>query len=287
MGEYQLRRRLGSGALCDVYLASRAGDPPGAPDLVLKRSRPEHAANAEASALFLREVRLLPMFVHRGIPRFVAAGEDAAGGRYLVMEHAPGTSLAALLAPGRGPVPLDAACGIVLQLCDALHHVHECAALGIVHRDVAPQNVIVADDGSVRLIDFGVATLAGDDDAVPRGSVGTMAPEQIRGELVDRRADVFSVGALMYEMSVGVPPFAGSVHERMTATVERDVTPPTDLVAGYPTALERVLLRALRRERDRRTATAAELARGVDAFCADAGIVASPAAVGRWVHGAS
>lgn len=284
MGAYHLRRRLGSGATCDVYLASRAADPPGASDLVVKRFRPEHAENLEACALFLREAQLLPMFVHPGLPRFVAAGEDGSGGRYLVREYAPGASLAELLAARCGAVPLDAACGIVLQLCDALHHVHECAGLGIVHRDVAPQNVIVAADGHVRLIDLGVATVAGDDDATPRGSVGTMAPEQIRGEIVDRRADVFSVGAIMYEMSVGVPPFAGSVHERMTATVERDVTRPSARVAAYPDALEKVVLGALCRDRERRTASARELARGVDDFCARAEIVASPATVGRWVQ---
>lgn len=290
MGAYLLKRRVGSGATCDVYLASRCAA--GASDVVVKRLRPEFAANVDALALFLREAELLRRSAHPGIPRFVAVGEDDEGWHYLAMEHAPGTSLTDLLARGRGPVPLDAACGIAVQLCAALHHVHECASadgmlLGIVHRDVAPQNVIVADDGRVRLIDFGVAAVAGEGDAVPRGSVGAMAPEQIRGEPVDRRADVFAVGTLLYEMSVGVPPFGGSAIERMTATVERDVTPPSFRVAGYPSALEGVLLRALHRDRDRRTSSALDLARGVEAFCAGAGIVASPAAVGRWVLAAS
>jgi serine/threonine-protein kinase len=295
LGAYRLGRRIGSGALCDVFVAERidaegsAREPAdAASDAVVKRLRAEHATSTEARGLLAREAELLRRLAHPAIPRLYAAA-DARGGCYLVMERAPGSSLADLLARERGAIPLDAACGIVVQLCDALHHVHACAGddgapLGVVHRDVTARNVIVASDGRVRLIDFGVARVGDTDDRVPRGSLGAMAPEQIRGEPVDARADVFALGVMLYELSVGEAPFVGDAIERMRATVERDAPRPSERVAGYASALEDVVLGALRRQRDARTASAALLGQRIEAFCAAAGIVASPAAVGRWAR---
>ncbi len=286
-GAYRLISRIGSGAIAEVFLAAPVIDGAGPARVALKRMAAHVEGNEEVRELFRREGELLGRFDHRGIPRLHAMGQVGAAW-YLALELAEGTRLDTLraVAPSTA-LPLDAACGIVLQLCAALHHAHESraaagSALGVVHRDVAPHNVIVASDGSLKLIDFGVAALAGAVDAVPRGSPGYMAPEQVLGDAVDRRADVFALGVLLYELTVGVPPFEGDALARMTGVVERDAAPPSRRLPEFSGALEAIVLDALRRRRDARIASAAELGDRLAAFCSDAGIVASPVAIGRW-----
>ena len=187
------------------------------------------------------------------------------------MEYVPGPTLRALLdrlddAGERMPVPLVA--HVAAQVADALDYAHrERDARGrpllLVHRDVSPANVLLGFDGSVRLIDFGIAQAAistRGPDAVLRGKFGYMSPEQVRGLPVDRRADVFALGAVLHEMLAGERLFTGpselAVLEKVRSAEAR---PPSERNAAVPPALDAVVLRALAREPDARWSWAGDL----------------------------
>src|SRR4029079_3474231 len=152
------------------------------------------------------------------------------------------------------------------QLCDALHHAHERCddegrALRIVHRDVTPHNLMITPDGFAKLLDFGVARTAREESkgGSLKGTLAYMAPEQVRGQRLDKRSDVFSVGVILYELTTGRRLFSGSEIDVMPAMLERDVTPPSVHVPGFPPELERILLTALSRDRTRRFPSAQHL----------------------------
>lgn len=285
LGGYRLARRLSAGATSEVYLAwpEAGGD-----EVVVKCLQSHLAADPEAVRLLRREARVLARLRHPGVPALVASSDEG-DVPYLVLERAPGASLATLRAarPAGEPLPFDAACGIVLALGAALHHVHEARGeggelLGLVHRDVAPDNVIVAPDGRVTLVDFGLASEAADVDRDPRGSPGHMAPEQVLGLPLDRRADLFALGVLLHELTVGANPFGVSAIERTTAVVERDAPKPSACRERYPALLEAVVLAALAREVERRPASVAAWTEQLLAACDEARLVAGAPAVAGW-----
>jgi serine/threonine protein kinase len=175
------------------------------------------------------------------------------------------------------------------QLCDALHHAHERndpegRPLRIVHRDVTPNNLMITPDGYAKLLDFGVARTARDESkgGSIKGTLAYMAPEQVRGQRLDKRSDVFAVGVMLYELTTGRRLFYGSEIEVMTAIVERDVTPPSAWVPGYPAELERIVLTALARDRGRRYPSANHLARELEDYVASHGLVATHQTLGQY-----
>jgi serine/threonine-protein kinase len=177
----------------------------------------------------------------------------------------------------------------VEQLCDALHHAHERnddegRPMRIVHRDVTPHNVMITPDGFAKLLDFGVAHTARDDaqPSAVRGTLAYMAPEQVRGQRIDKRSDVFAVGVLLYELTTGRRLFAGSEVEVMTAIVERDVPPPSHFVPGYPAALEQVVMTALLRDRGRRYPSALHLVRALEEYALSVGVSPNHQALARY-----
>ncbi len=180
---------------------------------------------------------------------------------YLVMEHAEGSSLRAVI--GQRRLPLAEALDIAKQIARALVYMH---AHGIVHRDLKPENVLVAPDGQVKLIDFGIAM----DEAARRltwfglsSAIGTpdyMAPEQIRGRRGDARTDVYALGTILYEMVTGELPYAESnVHAVMRAKVDEDPRPPREVLPDVDPRVEEIILRAIDRAPRERYATAADM----------------------------
>jgi serine/threonine-protein kinase len=228
----------------------------------------ERVLNDDALRRFAREARLCARLgeTSRNIARVVDYGAER-GRPYLVMELLRGEDLRERLERER-VLPPSLVLNIVTQLCDALEVAHE---EGVVHRDVKPANIFLARTGStrapeltVKLMDFGVATLTSEltmRNGMVLGTPAFMAPEQIEGEPVDARADLWAVAAVAYRMLTGHYPFGcGSVAEVGNAIVEDEPTPPTKHVCDLPDSIDAWMQRALAKDREERFATAAELA---------------------------
>jgi Tol biopolymer transport system component len=245
----------------EVY---RARDPRLGREVAIKVLPAERTADEERQRRFVQEARAASALNH---PNIVTIHEiDSVDGiDFIVMEYVPGKTLDVLI-PRHG-MRLQQALDIAIPIADALARAH---AAGIVHRDVKPSNVALSDDGLVKILDFGLAKLvAGPRESGPKnetqtedgahdawsraGTVGYMSPEQARGGKVDARTDVFSFGALIYEMVTGRRAFAGeSTTEVLAAILKDQPTPPSELVADLPKELDRAIQRCLRKEPERR-----------------------------------
>jgi tetratricopeptide (TPR) repeat protein len=229
VGRYRLVSKLGEGGMGVVYEAvGEAGM-----RVALKLLAPGHADDAERRKRFVREARVMTALEHPGIARVLDAGE-ADGQAFLAMELVRGASLKRRLAAAAGPLPLSEALRIARDTAHAVAFAH---GRGVVHRDLKPDNLMVSEDGSVRVLDFGLAKLreraggilydAPTESSVTRegGVLGTpayMSPEQALGREVGFPTDVFSLGVLLYEMATGTRPFAGASNVEIIVSVTRD-----------------------------------------------------------------
>lgn len=291
VGRYGLHRKLANGNMGEVFLAEYTGDAGFRRFVVVKRLFSHLAQHPEAVRMFQDEAHVLSLLSHPNIPQVYDLG-FADGHWYIALEHVPGHNLAELCAAGARaaiPMTLDVIVAVFGQLCDALHHAHERndaegRPLRIVHRDVTPTNLMITPDGYAKLLDFGVARTARDESkgGSLKGTLAYMAPEQVRGQRLDKRSDVFSVGVMLYELTTGRRLFYGTEIELMTAIVERDVTPPSVWVPGYPAELERIVLTALARERGKRYPSAQHLARALEQYAASHGLAPSHLTLARY-----
>jgi serine/threonine protein kinase len=294
IGRFELLHKIAAGGMAEIFLARQWGQGGFFRDVVIKRLFPHYAEHEHALRMFQDEARLLAELSHPNIPQVYDLGY-ADGYWYLAMEFVRGVSLADLCraaARANKPMPLAVAIGIVHQVCMALHHAHERRdregrALRIVHRDVTPHNIMLSLDAVVKVLDFGVAqtTARMDTDAgAVRGTYAYMGPEQVRGKPLDKRADVFAVGVILYELTTGRRLFRGSDIQVMTQIVEQDVTPPTHNLSNYPPELEQIVLNTLSRDRGKRTPSAAHLALALDQFCTRHGLVTGPLVISHYVR---
>jgi eukaryotic-like serine/threonine-protein kinase len=265
-GRYRLERPLGHGGMASVYLARDSElDRP-----VTVKLLAENAAGDDGlRERFVREARLAARLSHPNIVSVFDAGED--GGRpYIVMEHVEGETLAELLA-GRGRLPADEARGLVLQAARGLAHAH---AAGLVHRDIKPQNLLLRDEGTLKIADFGIARAAEGTALTQAGTVlGTaayLAPEQALGEEVTPAADVYSLGAVLYELLTGKPPYEfDSLADLADKQRRHAIAPVRELAPDVPRDLEDIVMRCLARNPAYRPASAAELERELGAANAE------------------
>ena len=262
IGRYRILGELGRGSMGRVY---RAYDPRTDREIAIKVltdavELPDEAA-AEARGRFLVEGRAAGRLSHPGIVLVYDADVDVESGLpYLALELVAGRSLTEVLRE-RGPLPWGEAAGLAAAVADALGHAHE---RGIVHRDVKPANVLITDAGRVKIADFGVAKIADESHTRAGMVLGTpnyMSPEQLRGDPLDGRSDLFALGAMLYEMLTGAPPFhadslAGITHK----VVFVDPRPPTFDRPDLPADLEGTVLRALAKAPTSRFPTAEEMA---------------------------
>ncbi|WP_370459052.1 serine/threonine-protein kinase [Aggregicoccus sp. 17bor-14] len=279
-GNYLLLDRIGVGGMAEVWRAT-ARDPSGLERLVaIKRILPSLAQDPDFLAMFQDEARLGGQLVHPHIARVHELGQ-CEDGSFIAMEYIPGKDLRALFERNRrngAPMPLRLAVYALAQLADGLDFAHrQCDARGeslqVVHRDVSPQNAVVSYAGEVKLIDFGIARAAG---MGPRGRSGAlkgkfsyMSPEQVRGQPVDARSDVFALGVCLYELLTGERLFNGETDFVVLEQVrEAQVEPPSRRNPRIPAALERIVLRALAREPEARYASAGEVAGDLRSFLA-------------------
>jgi eukaryotic-like serine/threonine-protein kinase len=289
LGSYELVRPLAQGGMADIYLARRADHAPVAVK-VLSRAR---AADPEARAMFLDEARVVGLLHH---PNVAAALEvdEVDGTHFLAMEYVHGADLREIVAAAQragAQVPFETALSIVSAAAAGLDHAHRrCGPDGrplrLVHRDVSLSNIMVGHDGSVKVIDFGIATTTiasvHTSPGVVRGKASYMSPEQCLGDRVDHRSDVFALGVVLYELTTGARCFHGKTDfERMLAVVRSDYLPPSDLVADYPPRLEQIIRTALAPAPGRRFPSAAALIDALDEVAIDQGWVGGPGAIRR------
>jgi len=255
-----------------VYLARLGGVAGFQRFVAIKRLHPHLARESEFVDMFLDEARLAARIHHPNVVPILEIGESDQG-YYLVMEYIEGDTAARLLARsahGTGRLPPSVALRIVLDALTGLHAAHEIKdddrkPLELVHRDVSPQNILVGVDGVTRITDFGVARaasrLATTRSGQLKGKLAYMAPEQARGTEMDRRADIFAMGAVMWELLAGKRLFKG---EGEAETLNRVLFEPIpllrDLDPSTPLAIEDICTRALQRDRSFRFASAAEMA---------------------------
>jgi eukaryotic-like serine/threonine-protein kinase len=253
-GRYRVVRRLGSGGMADVYLAE---DQQLGRQVALKLLYRHLAEDAQFVERFRREASSAAGLQHPNIVGIFDRGEWD-GTFYIAMEYVEGRTLKDVIRE-RGPAPAEAAVDVVLQILRALRYAHQ---RGIVHRDIKPQNVLIDEDGRVRVTDFGIAR-AGASDMTETGSVmGTaqyLSPEQAQGRAVDGRSDLYSTGIVLYELLTGRVPFdAESPVSVALKQVSEPPVPPRELNPEIPPALEAVVLRALEKDPARRFADADE-----------------------------
>jgi serine/threonine-protein kinase len=292
LANYDLVRKIAAGGMAEIFLARKWGDGGFFHDVVIKRLYTHLAEHERQLRMFQDEARLLSQLSHPNIPQVYDVGR-ADGFWYIAMEYVEGLTVADLwrLGAKSGQVmPLNVAVAIVVQACDALHHAHERKdragrALRIVHRDVTPHNIMLTRDGVAKLMDFGVAATSARKDTeagAVRGTFAYMAPEQVRGRPLDKRADVFALGVVLYELTTGTRLFRGTDVQIMTQVVEQDAPPPSSRAPGYPRDLEEIVLAALARDRSARIPSAAHFAAYLEELAMRNGLLVGPRAVARY-----
>ena len=242
IGNYRIVEKVGEGGMGTVY---RALDVMLEREVAIKAIRPELSREPEIVERFRAEAKMLARLSHPAIATiysFFIDGEDV----FLAMEFVRGRSLSGLL-HSAGPLPWERAVPLLAGALDGIEQAHR---VGIVHRDLKSDNLMVTETGTVKVMDFGIARLIGSSRLTRTGLlVGTlhyMAPEQIRGEEVDRRTDVYALGAVLYEMLTGRVPFQGaSDYAVLKAHVEEHPAPPSVAMPGLPPWLDRAILKAL------------------------------------------
>jgi serine/threonine-protein kinase len=295
VGPYRLVKAIGAGGSARVDLARIDRVYGFQRHVVIKRPLEHLREDPKAAASLRREARMGGRLRHPNLVTVLDAGEHE-GYDYLVLEYVHGASLRTLMQTEAGgkvrDVPAAVALAITADVARALHHAHELtdedgAPLGLVHRDVSPGNVLVALDGAVKLADFGiaketrVATLSGS----MHGTVTYMAPEQCRGHAFDRRADVFSLGVICYELVTGGRLFwadndVASLHRVLSGNVPR----PRKVRPSVPPALEEIVMTAVAHDAERRFPTALALAAAIEEYAAQAGEPLAARGTARWVE---
>jgi serine/threonine protein kinase/tetratricopeptide (TPR) repeat protein len=256
---------LGEGPLSEVY---RAEDEKLKRTVALKILRAHVDLDPEADERFEREARHTSSLVHPNIATIYEYGEDA-GRRYIAMEYLQGRTLDKIIKGQQ--LGLDEAMRVALQLTSALALVHKN---GLIHRDLKPANVMVLHDGTIKLLDFGIARANGESTITQHGMlVGTvlyMSPEQVRGDELDARSDVFSLGAMLYHAVSGALPFPGSSFPEVCMSIlDSRPKPLSQVRPGIPQALDDFIMRCLESDAEQRYASA-EIANGVLMAVADA-----------------
>jgi eukaryotic-like serine/threonine-protein kinase len=269
--DFQVLKRLGAGGMAEVFLARKAGAEGTFKLLVVKRILPSYGTSRRFKSMFVQEAQLATRLNHPNIVQvydFFDAGDE---GHCLSMEYVEGVDLGVLVAAcraqGRTLDPWLSA-WVIAEAARGLHYAHERKdergqSLEIVHRDVSPQNILLSFEGAVKLTDFGIASgrLSEHQEGSIKGKFGYMSPEQARGERVDRRSDLYSLGVMFWELLTSRALHGPLGGEALLDMVRRgEVEPPSVYVPSLPQDLESVVMKLLQHGRDGRYGTARELA---------------------------
>jgi serine/threonine-protein kinase len=257
LDKYKILRLLGSGAWGDVHLAE---DTELDRQVAIKHLKGELAKDEVALERFLREARIIAAFKNPNVV-IIYALEKENDDHYIVMEYAEKGSLEDLLKEATSGLSIREGIDIAIAICQGLEAAHD---KGIVHRDVKPSNILLFSDEKGNIIpkisDFGVAHMPTTDNGkVPPltskgemiGTVRYMSPEQAKGDEIDACSDLYSMGAVLYEMLTGKPPFTGSAWDIIQGHIDRKPEPPSQIRSGIPGSLNRLVMRALSKEPSR------------------------------------
>jgi serine/threonine protein kinase len=269
-GKYDLLALLATGGMAEIWLARVTGTS-GDKLVVIKRLLDSLALDHEYVEMFLDEARINARLANSNIVETLELGQ-VEGKYFMAMEYVPGLSVSQVgkkATQRLGDVPQHVACGIVVQACAGLHYAHEKTLpdgtpLGIIHRDVSPQNLILTFAGLVKVLDFGIAKATGRKSetrtGMVKGKFSYMSPEQCLGMALDRRSDVFALGIVLFELATARRLFKrGNTYQTYTAITTADVPPPRLLNPKIDSAVEDVILKSLRKSPDDRYATAEEM----------------------------
>jgi ABC-type branched-subunit amino acid transport system ATPase component len=291
-GRYVIHDEIAAGGMATIHLGRMFGPFGFGSTVAIKRLYPQLAKDPQFVAMFLDEARLASRVRHPNVVPVLDVLADE-GEICLVLEYVDGESLGQLLHGAdatRRPVPVPIAVSIAVSILYGLHAAHEARdeqgeLLGVVHRDVSPQNVIVGVDGVARLIDFGIAKAAGrcnvSRDGQLKGKVAYMAPEQIKRRMVGPRADVYGASVILWELLAGERLFEGETEGMILGRVlDDDVPRPSHLRSEIPSALDALVLRGLDRVQEQRFESARSMALALEATVRPA----TTAEVGAWVE---
>jgi serine/threonine-protein kinase len=294
VGRYAIYDEIATGGMATVHFGRLLGPVSFARTVAIKRLHPHLAREPEFVAMFLDEARVAARVRHPNVVPMLDIVTNQEGPPFLVMEYVQGESLARLLGSVRERgqrAPVAVACSIVVGMLLGLHAAHEAKgelgeSLGIVHRDVSPQNVIVGLDGVPRLLDFGVAKAVGrlqtTREGQFKGKLAYTAPEVVRGAPVTRVADIYSAGVVLWEALTGNRLFVGQNDANLLERVLfAPIVAPSLRAKEVAPSLDTVVLRALSRDPRERFSTAREMARAVEGAVP----IASRSEVGSWVEG--
>lgn len=301
-GKYTLVRRMATGGMAELYLAIMRGMASFEKVVVIKRILPQMTQDPEFVEMLLTEARIAATLSHPNIAQTFDVGQH--GGTYFIaMEHVHGDDIRGIVRQmkkkGHREFPLEHAIEIIIGVCKGLSYAHEKrdfdgTPLEIVHRDISPQNVVVAFSGDAKIVDFGIAKshskvkFRRSEDTETgkiKGKIAYMSPEQALGQDVDTRSDVFAAGILLYELTTGRRLFrAPSDYETLKLICERDVPRPSEVRPGYSPELERIVLKALTRKKTDRYQTAREMQADLEAFARRHQIDASSGTLSAFLH---
>jgi serine/threonine protein kinase len=294
LDRYELLCPLAEGGMGSVWVSRLIGKHGFEKHVAIKTLLPQFATDDRFRTMFLDEARIASRIQHTNVAQILDLGEQHEI-LYLVMEYVDGDSLSRLaraLARKKMQIPQNILLRAVADACGGLHAAHELAGpdgapLGVVHRDVSPQNILISTLGTSKLIDFGIAKArdraGGDTNAgILKGKLNYMAPEQAIGATMDRRTDIFAVGAVLYHLLAGHPPFEG---ENQLATLHKltSTQPPTPMPKSVPPAVVAVVKRALARKREERFRSAAELQAAIEAAMLQSHLTCTTSEVARFV----
>jgi eukaryotic-like serine/threonine-protein kinase len=279
-GKYTLLRKIATGGMAELFLAIQKSVAGFEKLIVIKRILPSMNQDRGFIEMLLHEARIAATLSHANIVQIFDVGQYD-GSYYIAMEHVHGEDLRSIVRQMRkkqvSEFPLEHALSILLDVCGGLAYAHEKrdmdgSQLGIVHRDISPQNVVVTFSGDIKIVDFGIAksdtkmhteTRSGK----LKGKVPYMSPEQARGEEIDSRSDIFAVGVMLFELTTGKRLFKGqSEFETLKLICERDYPLPSQVRPGYPPDLENIVMRALTKDRTQRYQTARDMQQAIEEF---------------------
>jgi serine/threonine protein kinase len=297
LGRYELLLPVAAGGMAMVWAARLRGSRGFQKIVAVKTMLPKLSEDPQFEKMFLDEASLASRIQHPNVVEVLDLGEQD-GVLFIAMEWLDGVPLNQLMKAAKiaSGIPLDVAVHFLTHAAEGLHAAHELKddrgqSIGLVHRDVSPQNIIVGYDGFTKMVDFGLAKATALGDGATRagqlkGKISYMAPEQVRGDPLDRRADLFALGVVLYAVTTGKHPFRReSEGATLFAISSPDPAPaPSKFIEGYPEKLEAVLMKAIAKNPNDRFSTALEMARALEETLPEAERVHGGERVGRFVN---